>query len=188
MTKSPNALFRRLDDAIAMIDRLLAFIAALMMLATMVIVSADVLLRYLFNAPLSWSYDLIGLYLMAGIFFLLLSDTFRMGGHIGVDIVQQALPRAARHVMLGLGDILSIAVFGPIVWIGLNRTQASLEAGEVLAGLISWPVWVSYAFVPLGMGMLTLRLVLDAIGHFASAARGVDYVTLHDATTEAEAV
>ena len=59
-----------MDGIIAGIERLYRLVAATCLAAIMLIVAADVLLRYLFNAPLSWAFDLISLYLMAGVFFL----------------------------------------------------------------------------------------------------------------------
>lgn len=39
------------------------------MFAVMMIVVGDVFMRYTFNRPFSWAYDLIALYLMAGLFY-----------------------------------------------------------------------------------------------------------------------
>ena len=47
----------------------------------MLIVSFDAILRYVFNAPLQWSYELVGYYLMVvGIYFAL-SGTFTQNRH-----------------------------------------------------------------------------------------------------------
>src|SRR3546814_5827562 len=54
----------------------------------MLVIVVDVVMRYFFSAPLSWSYDLIGMYLVTLVFFLALADTFRRGGHIKVDLFE----------------------------------------------------------------------------------------------------
>ena len=56
--------------AVGRIEKLASTIAAVFMFAIMMIVFSDVIMRYAFNRPFSWAYDLISLYLMAGVFFL----------------------------------------------------------------------------------------------------------------------
>ena len=48
------------------IEKIASTIAAVFMFAIMIIVFGDVIMRYAFNRPFSWAYDLISLYLMAG--------------------------------------------------------------------------------------------------------------------------
>src|SRR3546814_15061757 len=58
----------RLEDAAGIL-------AAIVMFLIMVIATTDVMLRYVFNSPFSWSYDFNGLYLMTALFYLGLSGT-----------------------------------------------------------------------------------------------------------------
>ena len=60
---------KRLNFAITFLERTLMLVAALMLLSIMLISTLDVLMRYVFNQPLGWAYDLISLYLMCGLFF-----------------------------------------------------------------------------------------------------------------------
>ena len=62
--------------------RLSRIVAAAFMFAIMIIVFSDVIMRYAFNKPFSWAYDLISLYLMAGIFFLVLSEAYASNTHV----------------------------------------------------------------------------------------------------------
>lgn len=173
-----ESVFMAIDGGLFVIDRVLRVLGALMMVATMIIVTVDVALRYAFNAPLGWSYDLIGIYLMAGIFFFLLSDTFRDNGHIAVDIVQNALGHRTRHICLAIVYLLSAILFCCIAWSGAQRAWSGYMAGEVLAGAIEWPIWLAAAFVPIGTGMLFLRLLLSSAGHAFSAILRRDVLSL----------
>ena len=56
--------------ALAAIEKVTSAIAAALMFAIMIIVFSDVVMRYVFNRPFSWAYDLISIYVMAGVFFL----------------------------------------------------------------------------------------------------------------------
>ena len=49
------------------LERVFIIVAGAMLLVIMMSATADVALRYIFNSPLGWSYDIISLYLMAGV-------------------------------------------------------------------------------------------------------------------------
>src|ERR1700730_12646656 len=80
------------------VERLMALVAAFMMFAIMVIVAADVAMRYIFNSPFAWAYDLISLYLMGALFYFALSRAFAEGAHISVDILQYSMSENLRRI------------------------------------------------------------------------------------------
>lgn len=176
------------DAGLRRAESALGAIAAVMLLATMFVVVTDVGLRYLLHRPLAWSYDLIGMYLMVGIFFFSLSGTLDHDEHVCVDLLHKHMPHWMRHLAEAVGYVCGSAVFAAIVWMGVARTLASFAAGEVSAGAIPWPTWLSCAAVPLGAGLMLLRMVFRAIGHAASLLAGRSLVALpRIAGTEGEA-
>jgi TRAP-type C4-dicarboxylate transport system permease small subunit len=56
-------MMRPLQSALATIERVVTSIAVICLLAIMLIVVADVFMRYVVNRPFSFTYDLVGLYL-----------------------------------------------------------------------------------------------------------------------------
>ena len=150
----------------------------MLMFAIMAIVATDVAMRYLFNSPFAWSYDLISLYLMAALFYLAVSPTFAEGAHISVDIVQYYLSETARRVCQIVYALLSMTLFAVIAWLGLGRTLEDLETGAATAGAILWPSWASDVFVPIGAGLLSLRLLVHALAHAASLTTGRNLIDL----------
>ncbi len=165
-----------LNRLIAAVERVATAIAAFVMFAIMLIVSADVFMRYVFNSPFGWAYDLISLYLMAAVFFLVLSQAYRQGAHVSVDILQQKLPATPYRLTEIVTTGASVLVFALIAWVGWQRAVDSFEQGDVLAGAIPWPTWPAFALVPFGTGLLALRLALDFVGHLGSLATGRELV------------
>lgn len=147
--------------AIGLLERVYTAIAAVFLFCIMLIIVSDVTLRYVFNSPLRWAFDLISMYLMAGVFFLSLSDTLANNGHVNVDVLYRRAPARARRFMNSVGCVLALLVFAGIAYQGGRGTWESLASGEVLAGNIAWPVWMSRVFVPLGAGLLLLRLLIS---------------------------
>ena len=153
-------------------------ISALLLLAVMLIVVADVFMRYMVNRPFSFTYDLVGLYLLAGLFFLSLSDTFRVRAHVNVDIlVQRMSPRWRRGSEI-LSCLAGLPVFAAIAWLGWERAWDNWTSNDVLAGAIAWPTWASAVLVPIGCLFLVLRLLVHLAGHVASLISGQDITPL----------
>jgi TRAP-type C4-dicarboxylate transport system permease small subunit len=167
---------KTLNGALALIERAATTIAAIVMFAIMIIVSADVFMRYVFNSPLGWTYDLISLYLMAAVFFLVLSNAYLQGAHVSVDILQQRLPDRPYRITELITTAASFVVFLLITWVGWLRTVDAFEQADVLAGAIPWPTWPAYALVPFGAGLLALRLAIDFLGHLGSLLTGRDLI------------
>ena len=158
-----NRLVERLEDVGGML-------AAVSIFAMMAIVFVDVFLRYFLRSPLSWSYDLISLYLVPIVFFLVLPETFRKDNHIAVDLLYLRLPESTRRITRLAIATLTIPVFLDIVMLSLKDASQAYRNNEVLSGAILWPTWIPLVVVALGCGLLVLRLALDAVALLVALA------------------
>ncbi|MEX4006706.1 TRAP transporter small permease [Neoaquamicrobium sediminum] len=161
---------------LARIESVLALLSGLSLGAIMLIVVADVAMRYVFAAPLSWSYNLIGLYLMVAVFFFALSDTLHNHGHIAIDIFQHQIPHRPRHLALAVGYLLSSGLMALIGWQAWLRLKSAYLNDDRIAAVIPWPTWVAYFIVAAGCLVMTLRCVYRTFGHAASGLTGRDLV------------
>jgi len=164
--------------AVTAVEKAVSSVAAFFMFAIMIIVFSDVVMRYAFNRPFSWAYDLISLYLMAGIFFLILSEAYAAHAHVSVDILQQKFPPAMIRVSEIVTCLVGIVVFSLIAWLGLLRALDSFKSSDVMAGAIPWPMWPSIGLVPFGAGLITLRLLLHLFAHVISLVTQRDVIPL----------
>ena len=168
----------KLETVLARIDSALTTVAAISLFSIMLIIVSDVAMRYIFNSPYSWSYELIAMYLMTSLFFFCLSGTLAEDGHIAVDIFHIKMSRRSRHAALAVGYWLSCPLFGMIAWVSANNTWVSFIHNEFTAGEIPWPMWASLVCVPLGVIPLLARILVRAIGHTLSAIKGGELVGL----------
>lgn len=164
--------------ALSAVEKIASTVAAVFMFAIMMIVFSDVVMRYGFNKPFSWAYDLIALYLMAGVFFLILSEAYASHAHVSVDILQQKFSPAMIRVSEIVTCLVGIGVFSLITYLGFLRAVESFQSRDVMAGAIPWPMWPSIGLVPFGTGLITLRLALHLIGHVISLATGRAVIAL----------
>ncbi|MCK1740596.1 TRAP transporter small permease [Bradyrhizobium sp. 139] len=180
-------MIKRAADVLGAMERALTVIAAISLFAIMALVVADVFMRYVLNSPFSFTYDLIGLYLLAGVFFLTLSDTLRVHAHVGVDILLSRFPPAGGRLSEIVTALTGLFVFGLISKVGFERALDNYEQHDVLAGAIAWPTGISAALVPFGCGVLVLRLALQLLGNVLSLLTGRDLFPLPPVNETGEA-
>ena len=167
--RRPDALGRldrvlfRLIDAISF---LLMAVAGLALAAMMVHVTADVVGKFVFRAPVPVTLEMVSNYYMVAAVFLPFAAVERLGGNIHVDLVYGRLPRAAKRVL----DIIAHALFAALLWLIVTATwDVALKkyaVGEFIMGSYSIAIWPSRFLVPVGCG-LALALVLVKLGRAA---------------------
>lgn len=160
-----TAAFERCDRLLRAIEKAGVGVAGIMMFLIMLVVVIDVVLRYFFNSPLEWSYELISLYLMVGLFFFALSDTLANNAHVCVDMLHLYMPERLRHAAELVSYACAIPVFVGIFYMSVLTTWEKYKGAEVLAGHIPWPTWLASICVPVGVGVILLRILLRLVGH-----------------------
>lgn len=161
---------------VARIEAALERIAAVCLMAVMLIVFSDVGARYLFSKPFSWSYELIGMYLMPTLFYFALSSTLAAHHHVAVDLLRPRMPRWLIQAAELLGSAAAGTVFAAIAWLFARSGVEKFVSGAVVMGDVQWPSWIPDAIVALGSGTIVLRLIGRAIGHGVSLVTGRDPV------------
>ena len=168
-TTRPEAL-GRLDGALLRaIDVLsagLMAVAGIALLAMMVHVTADVVGKFVFRAPVPVTLEMVSNYYMVATVFLPLAAVERLGGNIHVDLIYGRLPRPARRLL----DMVAYALFACLFWLittaSWDVATDKLAVGEFIMGSYSIAIWPSRFLVPVGGG-LVLALVLVKLGRAA---------------------
>lgn len=132
--------------------------AAALLCVVMVVCVTDVVLRYFFNMPLLWSFDLITIYLLSGIYFFALSSTDDHGDHIAVDFLYLLLPSRYRQITSFLVDLIVLVVV-VLMTVGIfERLLDSIEFDDMFTSAIVAPVWTSLIAPPIGLLAFCLTL------------------------------
>lgn len=161
-----------LNKLVRAVEQAFLYLAGAGLLAIMLVIVMDVVLRYFFSAPLSWSFDLISLYLVTLVFFLALADTFRRGGHIRVDLFERLRATRIFAVAELLGLIAAEVFFALILSQLAGSGVEAFLANDVLDGTIPWPTWPPYLAGALGVSLLMIRIGLGMIGRIVAIAAG----------------
>lgn len=161
-----------IDNALVRVENALAALSLVSVLAMMLLVSADAVSRYFFNAPLQIQYEFTTYYLMVISILPALSWTYRLQGHIRVNLVELSMPAGVRIVWRIIALGLSFILFAAISWYSGALAFEVWEDGDALFGVIDWPVWMARIWVPLGTGVLAVRLAFDLVETVLAAIRG----------------
>jgi TRAP-type C4-dicarboxylate transport system permease small subunit len=173
--RSPLAAFRRSIDAI---DGLLIAVGCVMLFLLMTLVVADVSLRYLFNSPLQWSYEVISNYLMPGVFFLAVSHTLKAHSHVAVDILHNYVSPRTRYALEAVTSIIVVPVFLVCAWMAAGVTINDFRTSATSSSGLTVPTWTLSIFLPIGFGLLGLRLLANAVGYVQTLATGREVLAL----------
>lgn len=153
--RAEKAILRRLRQLETIIDWVLSVLAIVILVAMVALVFYAVVARYVFNAPLIFSYDLSTL-LFAWVVFLGLFVAERDNAHIGLDLVQNMAHGPVRTILQVIKQALLIALAAFITWIGYRLIQ---RTGMQIPSMRISAKWL-YASLPIGFAALTLIYIL----------------------------
>lgn len=172
------AAYSFLRRCIDVVDTVLVTLGSLMLFALMCVVVSDVAMRYFFNSPLQWSYQVISSYLMPGLFFLAVSHTLKSHSHVAVDILHNFVRPRTRFVFESISCVVALPAFAICSWVAARTTLQEYEAASVATSGLAVPSWTVSILLPIGFTLLTLRLLLNAIGYIGSLATGRELIDL----------
>lgn len=140
----------------------------LALIAVAVLINGDILLRLFFNRPVQIQFELTELFLMPAVATLSLSRVFRDGGHLALDFMPDRWPGTLGRIIAKCRLLLPAAFFAALTWMSGKFALKAIAHGEVEYGVIDWPLGWAYALIPLGCGVLVLRLLHDALNDGAA--------------------
>lgn len=127
------------------------------------LITADIVSRTLFDTPLNVQFELTEFYLMPATAVLSLSRVYREGSHLSLEVIKPEIFGRAWPYIHGLVLTISAALFVLIAWRSGVYAYKALANQSTYFGVYDWPLGVAYASIPIGSGVLSLRLINDLI-------------------------
>jgi TRAP-type C4-dicarboxylate transport system permease small subunit len=155
------------------VDLLLGVIAGVLLFCMMTLTFADVLLRYLFNAPLSGSFEITELMLVV-LIFAALPLVSRREEHVVMDFLDRFIPLGIYRVLRALEHIVSAAVMfgmGWLLWQKAGTLAAYRDTTAVLQIELA-PFVYAIALLIFITGLIHLGLTLLRWRHPRGSAGG----------------
>jgi len=147
---------------------ILAFVACVLIIFTMLIVCTDVVMRYFLRRPIIWVIEITE-YLLLYITFLSAAWVLKREGHVKVDVfVNQLNPRAQTVFGIVTSTVGVIICLG-LVWYGVQVTWDHILRHVMAAeSLIKVPYAPILAIIPIGSFLLMLQFLRRAYGYLGS--------------------
>lgn len=155
-----DTLRNMLEKAARMLVRLGCVLVGLMALHVVLDVSG----RYIFNAPLPGTVEMVSHYYMVGVIFLPLAYVQSRRGHFAAEIFTQRLPPLVIALLEAIVTLVTALLLAFLAW----RTAAyAIEFTQVRESVqtayFTIPTWPSRWFVPLGLGLMALYALVQAL-------------------------
>lgn len=141
-------------------ETLLLWVAILTILGVMFFVTAEVVMRYGYNSPIPGHLELSELLLLA-IVFLAISYTQRTHGHVGMDLLLDALSPSWRRRADILTLIVSIFVCAVVGWFSTKLTYQMWLYDDVTMTDPYFKTWPWAATIAFGYVQISLRMMVQ---------------------------
>ena len=152
-------VIRAIDGLNEIVGRIVSVVAVVFA----AIIIYDVVMRYAFNEPTRWAFDVSKQ--LYGFYFILLGGyALRHRAHVNVDLVTEKLGSGALKVV----EVAGYAIFFfPFAWVFLTRSwefaMRSWTQGETTYGAIQMPVYPLKMAMCVAAGLLLLQGVSEVL-------------------------
>jgi TRAP-type mannitol/chloroaromatic compound transport system permease small subunit len=165
MGKGERAVFIRwMARTIDRVSLLSARAVGGILMAMMILTCGDIFSRTFLQRSIVGTLEIESNYFMVAVVFLPLAyGMISKHGHIRVEILLSRLPLRLQMGLEMVGLILSLCVFGLVVWFGGAGAWRSWQAGETMVN-VALPMWPGRVLVALGGVLLCLQMIVR-IGH-----------------------
>ena len=166
------------ERAINRLSNYSAIVAGAAMFMMMLQVSLDVALKYIFNYPVPATLETVSSYYMVALIFLPLGIVTRDHEHISVELFTKGLSPKWLSLVNGIAGILAIAYIGVMTYRCADEAWHKTLIGESWeTALWDMQVWPSRWFIPIGVGLMLVYLLIHVIYNFAFVFRGERIMT-----------
>lgn len=176
------------DRLLSPIENIANLLAAFAIFALMCLGVAQIVLRSVFNTPVTGYIDLVELS-MASMAFLGAAYCQRMGSHIRMELLMGRLKGRTLWIAESFGTAVALFIIGVLVWYSWGHFIRSYTLGDTTIDA-EFPVWPSKLLVPIAFGIWWLRLAIQFVGSIRLAIdpskvpQGV--VTMKDVADQAQ--
>ena len=147
---------QKVDKCLSMIENAVIILG---LSAMFLILLAQVIMRYVFSRPLTWSEE-TARFIFVYVSFIGISYAYRQKGHIRMEVVVNLFPQAVRRGLEVLINLGTIALF--CYMIPFSFRFIGIQAG-VKATATHIPMSIVYIALPLGMALSCVRLLISSL-------------------------
>ena len=161
--KTGGYILTLLGNILTKTDRFITNISAITIFIMMMWIVVDVVLRSVFHMPISGTIEITGEYLLVIIVYLSISYTYKEGGHVSVELLENKFSEGVKKVVKLITNLLAIAAFA---FLGVANFQKGLDyfAADIrTTSLLNYPLAPALMIITLGVFLLVINLILETV-------------------------
>jgi TRAP-type C4-dicarboxylate transport system permease small subunit len=139
--------------------RLMTLVAGCVLLLLMLVTVTDVVLRYVFNAPLASAWEFTE-FSMSLIVFLGIAYCGWTGGHISIDLLENWLDRPSLRFLPAVIAFTGALLFALVAWRATLETLATIQQ---VSNMLRWPHYPFRFTAAFGSAMFALVLAWQGV-------------------------
>lgn len=166
--KKKSSFLTPLSKMILNLSYVLGAVSGFIILPMLTIaISADVVMRYLFGAPIHGANE-VSAHLLLVFYIFALSYVYAENGHVRMDLLYENMSPRMRSLVEVLAGFCGFVVFGAIAYQANDDIKYARLIGQSTedVGLLIWPfyavIMITFAFVLLQILVSTLLRVINA--------------------------
>lgn len=151
MIRTSVLLVRRLARGLGLLGQLV-------LLFMVLTICYDVVMRYVFVAPTTWSLE-VNTFLIVFLAVLPAADGLFTDSQLRIGFVAERLPERAQRGLQIATCLFGIAFCAVMVWKGGQMGLQALQYDERMSTPLGTPMAIPYLFLPIGFGVLLLAFL-----------------------------
>lgn len=148
-------------------------IMAVLLITITVIMTIQIVSRYVFNDSISWGEEYCRYGLVYST-FLAFPVCIKRRITLKIDILMDLFPKKARWVLELIGNLASIFFYGYFAYSSIAVIKAQYLSG-VVSAIVKMPLWVVYVIVPIGFFLAFLRQIWDTYLYVTGKKSDLEY-------------
>jgi TRAP-type C4-dicarboxylate transport system permease small subunit len=144
------------------------FIASILLVITTILVLMNVFFRYCLNSGIYWSEEVATSCFVWSV-FIGAAGAYRTGAMLGIDLLVNRLPRAARTAVKIIVQFILLVINFYIVYLSVLYINHTHGISTSVLGVSS--AWVSAA-IPVGFGLAAIYTVVHIVQMFRDIRNG----------------
>jgi TRAP-type C4-dicarboxylate transport system permease small subunit len=149
----------------------MAGLAGLLLVAAVLIVCFEIVMRYFFRKPQVWSVEVCE-YILFTLAFLGAPWLLKKGGHVSVDVVTETLSSRARAYLGVFACGIGVLISAVITWFSIKAAWNSYVIGEVVTKTLTVGKHYFLLFITLGYFFLMLEFGRQFLNHLRAPKEG----------------
>lgn len=153
---------------LSLIDKLssrVGLVAAVLLIAMMVLITVEVLLRKFFGTSTKIAHD-FSAHLYVAIVFLGVAETLRSGKHLRVTVIMERFGGQVQSILNKINVMIATTYILILLWVSAEFAITSYKKGSMTGTIVEIPEFIPEMFIPIGCLFFTLQLLAHLIREF----------------------